>query len=96
MEILFLDSYYGKIYGVINKNYKVCNITLFKIKKHFQNKKHGTRLLQYYIQLCKDSNVKHIELDDMTDNYRKNNNIYIKVGFVYINDDGPEMRLNLI
>jgi len=49
-------------------------------------KGHATTLLN---MLKKES--KSITLDDMSDHYRKSHNIYVKNGFQYVEEDGPEM-----
>ena len=56
-----------------------------------RNKGIGSILLNQLIQYAKKNQVKQIVLDDMTDNYRMPNNIYLKHGFRYVNIDGPEM-----
>ena len=36
-----------------------------------------------------------IELDDMSDHYRQNDNLYLKLGFNYLEDNGPEMHAKI-
>jgi hypothetical protein len=54
------------------------------------NKGEGTILLNDVI-IYANHIFKNILLDDMTTRYREDHNIYIKYGFKYIHDDGPEM-----
>lgn len=44
---------------------------------------------------CLKNNCKSIEVDDMSDRYRSEKNLYVKCGFKYKNDSGPEMHLFL-
>ena len=83
----------GYITYVISNNN--CTITSINIIK--PNKGYGTILLNEVIKDIKEyfSNIKQIDLDDMSDQFRKEHNIYIKFGFKYINDYGPEMELLL-
>jgi hypothetical protein len=94
----------GDINCVINHNDLNIIITSFYV--YIPNNGYGTILLQELIKDIKElyRNIKTIELDDMTDRFRKNNNIYIKNGFNYINVNndadgnecvGPEMILYL-
>lgn len=56
----------------------------------------GTRLLLFVLDDLKKCGTTVVELDDMSDNYSKPNNIYLKCGFHYIDvGSGPEMILHL-
>lgn len=55
----------------------------------------GTQLLLEMIEICRINGCRRIDVDDMSDNFRKPNNIYIKNGFVYRNTTGPEMYMLL-
>lgn len=57
-----------------------------------RNKGIGSILLNRLIEYAKKNNVDKIVLDDMTDNYRKRNNIYLKHEFRYLSNNGPEME----
>jgi len=75
--------YYGNKCIVIGSLY---------VDSKLRNKGIGSILLDKIIQYAKNNRVKKIVLDDMTDNYRQSNNIYLKHGFTYLNEDGPEME----
>ena len=64
---------------------------------NFEQKGYGTILLNEVIDTLKKkySSIRTIELDDMTDRYRQPNNIYLKFGFTYVSDHGPEMTYKL-
>jgi len=68
-----------------------CIIMDFNI--NYEQKGYGTILLNEVIDTLKKkySIIRTIELDDMTDRYRQPNNIYLKFGFTYKEDHGPEM-----
>ena len=72
-----------------------CIITNFNI--NFEQKGYGSILLNEVIDTLKKkySSIRTIELDDMTDRYRQPNNIYVKFGFTYVSDHGPEMVYKL-
>lgn len=61
------------------------------------NKGYGSYLLKVLIKdiVNKYPYIKKIILDDMSDRFRKKNNIYINNGFRYLEDSGPEMELLL-
>lgn len=71
-------------------------ITNLFTQPNSRGKGYGTLLLRKIIFQCtlKDY-IKYITVDDMSDNYRSEHNIYLKHGFRYIADTGPEMILNL-
>ena len=77
-----------------NKEYNVylegtiCNLV---VNKKFRGQGYGTRLLRIAMDEIKKKNIHVIKLDDMSDRFRKKNNIYVKHGFKYINDNGPDM-----
>ena len=39
--------------------------------------------------------VKAVTLDDDSDRYRQPHNLYIKLGFKYVDDSGPEMETTI-
>ena len=83
----------GEIYSIIDKN--TCIIVSMIIKEEWRGQGYGTLLLKNIIEYCKECNINKIELDDMSDNFNKKNNIYVKNGFKYIQKGYPEMVLYL-
>lgn len=83
----------GSLFAVIEDD--ICTLLSINICKKYRNNGYGTFLLETLIEYCKDNNVIKIELDDMTDNFNCQNNIYVKIGFEYINVGFPEMELIL-
>jgi hypothetical protein len=69
------------------------NCVIMDFNINYEQKGYGTILLNEVISILrkKYSNIRTIELDDMTDRYRQPNNIYVKFGFTYKQDHGPEM-----
>ena len=51
----------------------------------------GTFLVLCAINFAKNHNIAKANLDDMSDGYRTQNNIYLKIGFEYEGESGPEM-----
>ncbi len=76
------------------KNYIIngtLSIVYLHVDPEYRNQKIGTTILKYAMNDAKNSGIRVATLDDMSDNYRMNNNIYLQNGFNYLNDDGPEM-----
>lgn len=83
----------GDINSVIIED--TCIIKYILVKDGFRNRGFGTLLLKKLIEHCRECNINKIELDDMSDNFGKNNNIYLKNNFQYVKDGFPEMILFL-
>lgn len=82
----------GYLECCIKRNPKVMRITFMLIKPKFRGVGNGTKLLLKALkEAYLNHNVKTVTLDDMSNNYRKENNIYLKVGLKYDADWGPEM-----
>jgi GNAT superfamily N-acetyltransferase len=62
---------------------KTLFISYLHIHKQFRNQKYGTKLLHYVSKYAYKKGIYYIELADMSDNYNKKNNIYIKFGLIY-------------
>lgn len=62
------------------------------VDSKLRNKGIGSILLNQLIQYAKNNRINKIVLDDMSDNYKLPNNIYLKHGFHYVNENGPEME----
>jgi len=72
------------IYEIKNKK---CFIRLMAVKKDFQGKGIGGKLIKKLIKICKKDRIKVIEVDTLaeTENYapyEKTRNFYFSVGFV--------------
>jgi hypothetical protein len=63
-------------------------ITISYLHTTIRSKGFGTFLVGISVL---NSGVKTVELDDMSDNFGKVNNIYKKMGFEYVEDGMPEM-----
>jgi ribosomal protein S18 acetylase RimI-like enzyme len=79
----------------IYKKDNKATLTWIKTQKENRKKGYASTLLYHMIEYCRQYGFSEINLDDMTDNYRKDNNLYIKHGFKYLDDNGPEMVLCL-
>lgn len=71
---------------------KLTIISLY-VSPIFQGKGYGSSLLKNVIKFAKKQEYL-ITLDDMSDRFRSDHNIYIKNGFKYTDSSGPEMQLN--
>ena len=85
-----VTAYIETIWDFIGKE-----VTINAIETKIRNVGIGTMLINLVIDKAKSENYNVIVLDDMSKNYRKENNIYKKLGFVYVSDNGPEMIYNL-
>jgi GNAT superfamily N-acetyltransferase len=92
---LYFDKYTSLRNGKVYLTYPIMIIKSFGVKESFQGQGLGDKILKYAIQDAKTYQTKHITLDDMSDNYRKKRNIYSKNGFYYLEENGPEMQLDL-
>lgn len=55
----------------------------------------GSFLILYAITYLKLIGIDMITLDDDSDNFRQSNNIYVKLGCKYDDEDGPEMTCDI-
>lgn len=61
-------------------------------QENMRGQGYATRLLQSAIKLAHETlTVDYISVDDCTDNFRKDHNIYINNGFKYVEKFYPEM-----
>ena len=94
MNNINITNEYGYIYGAHGMPKIACINSLY-IYKQYRNQGHGTNLIKEFISTVLKKGCSRIILDDMTDNFNKTNNIYVKLGFRYIDTErGPEMFLN--
>jgi GNAT superfamily N-acetyltransferase len=90
---IIINNNIGLLHAIIQEN--ICNLNTLNIEKEYQNKGYGSILLNYLIKYCKENNINYITVDDMSDNFNKKNNIYVKFGFTYIVKGFPEMILSI-
>lgn len=92
-SLLNLNKQLGHLNIIINFNENTATITDFESIAH--NNGYGSILLDHVIKWVIDSKCKVICLDDMSERYRQTHNIYLKFGFEYLYDSGPEMELKI-
>lgn len=66
-------------------------ITSLNINERFRGKGYAYYLLYKTVEYLDSVDVYSITLDDDSDAFRKSGNIYLKFGFRYLSDYGPEM-----
>jgi len=85
---------------VVFRNEKACAViarnTILCLDSCEQGKGYGSELLERIIEYMREQGYSSIHLDDMSDRARKPHNIYVKFGFRYVHEYGPEMILLLI
>ena len=89
---------YDNIHQLRNRKYYengYIQITNIYVKMKYRNQGHGTHLIRKCITHAKELDIKTIKLDDMSDNYKRKNNIYLRNGFRYNKIGEPEMTLIL-
>jgi ribosomal protein S18 acetylase RimI-like enzyme len=91
IKIIHNTSVIGLLYAIIYNN--ICNINSLNVNEKYQNQGYGSILLYNLIEYCKNNEINNITLDDMSDRFNQQNNIYIKFGFKYIMEGFPEMEL---
>ena len=79
------ESFVGHIIGYIIERFAII-ISLYVDPVH-RGKGFGMKLMKEFLTKAYDLGVVHAELDDCSDNYRKDHNIYIKCGFTYTDSD---------
>jgi len=95
IEAQYINMIYYNINAYINIIISDVNITIVNLTSYIKNKGYASQLLKHVINISILKKLPII-LDDMSDHFRNNHNIYIKHGFKYIYDEGPEMiRLNI-
>lgn len=83
----------GYLNIIIDYNENTSTITDFSCIK--PNNGFGSILLDFVINEMKIIQINNITLDDMSNRFRNSHNIYIKFGFNYLHDFGPEMELKI-
>lgn len=99
MFIFFEDNHINCGYVQYHISYEIREVQLLYIYVHpdHRGKKYGHFLMeqmtQDVIDKMRNNNIDQfdIHLDDMTDNFGKSNNLYLKMGFEYceVDDQGP-------
>ena len=70
---------------------RTCEIVLLYVPLIERGQGHAVTLLGVLAQILAEDGCCRIELDDMSDRYRNNRNVYTRVGFQYRSHCGPEM-----
>lgn len=71
-------------------------MTVIDLQSTVPDKEHGTHLMKHACTAALSRGITKVRLDDCSDRYRKDHNIYTKVGMLYETDGGPEMTGNAI
>lgn len=66
-------------------------LVITDLKSNIKNKGYATILILSVLQEAQNKNVNVVELDDCSDRYNQKHNIYLKLGFKYNDEYGPEM-----
>lgn len=97
-KLFYMIDNKSNIRGLISYDYdekrKIGTIKSLFVDDDYRGKGIGTALLwklHDYI-IMNNKNIKYVEIDDCSDNYRLENNIYLKIGAKYNKKMGPEMR----
>lgn len=88
-----IQKIFGSISGVVVE--RIAYINDLIVYDSFRNQGYGIYLIKEFCDKSTEKGGIRIELDDMSDNSRKEHNIYIKVGFRYKYKYGPEMFGNI-
>lgn len=82
----------GIIIGCVNCRFGI--ITWLQVCDKYKGHGFGITLIKKFLKKISEIGIIHVELDDCSDNYRKDHNIYIKCGFKYI-DNNNRMYSNV-
>ena len=66
-------------------------LLVLRVESSHQNRGVGLCALREIALWCRDQGVRRIDVDDMSDRHRCAHNVYLKTGFQYMADTGPEM-----
>ena len=94
-QISYIKKYKVK-HKLRNRFYTVQGIlyiTSLHTEEKYRGNGYASKLLKFSIKQAKENGIRYVELEDMSDNFRKDRNIYINHGFKYCHDYGPEMFL---
>ena len=69
----------------------IISVTSIVTDNKYRNRGLGSLLMISCAYIAEHFGLKSIELDDMTDNFRKSNNFYSNLSFRYVEDGMPEM-----
>lgn len=70
-------------------------ITSLGVAKQYRGRGYAFNLLLQMGFYLRNINITKIWLDDMSDHYRSNRNLYLLLGFDYVYDSGPEMGIHI-
>ena len=70
---------------------RLFHLLVLRVESSHHNKGIGLRALESIARWCRDEGVRRIDVDDMTDRQRCAHNIYLRAGFRYVAETGPEM-----
>ena len=87
-DVRFLGEFVEAI-GVIKD--RLFMLLVLRVESSHQNRGIGLCAVRRIALWCRGKGVRRIDVDDMTDRHRCAHNIYLKAGFQYMADTGPEM-----
>jgi hypothetical protein len=76
-------------YAEVVFNYSLQETIIVSIRSNLKGC--GSLLLDHIARESRKKNIDKITLDDMSDRFRQAHNIYVKFGFIYRDNTGPEM-----
>lgn len=79
-----------RVVGTLSSK-RTCEVVLLYVPPLQRAQGHAVTLLGVLAQMLAEDGCCRIELDDMSDRYRNNRNVYTRVGFQYRSHCGPEM-----
>lgn len=88
----FVTIRYNESYLIANGSTDEYIINHVFVPASMRNRRIATTLIAKYAALCKEQGVRVIDLDDTSDRFRSDCNLYVSVGFAYVRDGWPEMR----
>ncbi len=92
-ELISLQFHKGYIIGLYHN--KVATINSIFVKPEFRNKGWAMCLIKEFVKRAQELGAVRVEVDDCTDRFRVEHNLYVKCGFKYRDSYGPEMHANV-
>ena len=75
--------------GVVRE--RTLHLLVLSVEEPYRGRGVGTAILKALARWCVEAGVRRIEVDDMSACHRRPRNVYVRAGFVYRRDTGPEM-----
>jgi N-acetylglutamate synthase-like GNAT family acetyltransferase len=96
LEIQYDTDIIGYVEFYTDDETDEANVSCINVNPNMRGKGFAYYLFLKMIEYLKQININTVTLDDDSDRYKQPNNLYIKLGFKYVSNSGPEMYGEMI